>query len=160
MHRLSAGGESGLPIITGPLNGRKKFGALIEQFYRCQADTLVMDNLNTHAGASLYKAFEPQIARALLDKLEFVYPPKHGSWLNMVECEFSVLGRQRSSRRLPDLETVRKEVGARCVTRNQAAATVDWRFTTDEAQLKLKRVYLAISNRCTARPAKKICNRF
>ena len=108
--------------------------------------TLVMDNLNTHAGASLYKAFEPSIARALLEKLEFVYTPKHGSWLNMAECEFSVLARQCFSRRLPDLETVRQEVNAWSLARNQAATTVDWRFTTQDARIKLKRLYPAISS--------------
>ena len=87
--------------------------------------TLVMDNLNTHTGASLYKAFEPQVARALLNKLEFVYTPKHGSWLNMAECEFSVLSRQCFDRRLPERETVQKEVHAWTVARNQAAVTVD-----------------------------------
>lgn len=108
--------------------------------------TLVMDNLNTHAGASLYKAFEPSIARALLEKLEFVYTPKHGSWLNMAECEFSVLARQCFRRRLPDLETVRQEVNAWSLARNQAATTVDWRFTTQDARIKLKRLYPAISS--------------
>ena len=68
--------------------------------------TLVMDNLNTHAGASLYKAFPPQQARRLLEKLEFVYTPKHGSWLNMAECEFSALARQCLDRRIPDIDTV------------------------------------------------------
>ncbi len=63
--------------------------------------TLVMDNLNTHTGASLYKSFEPEVARRLLEKLEFVYTPKHGSWLNIAECEFSVLSRQCLRRRLP-----------------------------------------------------------
>jgi len=107
--------------------------------------TLVMDNLNTHTGASLYKAFEPHIARALLDKLEFMYTPKHGSWLNMAECEFSVLARQCLSRRLPDIETVRDEVNKWSHARNQAATTVDWRFTTEDARIKLKRLYPAIS---------------
>jgi transposase len=74
--------------------------------------TLVMDNLNTHTGASLYKAFAPEVARALLDKLEFVYTPKHGSWLNMAECEFSVLSRQCLARRIPDIETVATEITA------------------------------------------------
>ena len=106
---------------------------------------LVMDNLNTHTGASLYKAFEPQVARALLDKLAFVYTPKHGSWLNMAECGFSVLSRQCFDRRIPDMMTVRNEVNAWTVARNQAAATVDWRFTTEDALIKLKRLYPAIS---------------
>lgn len=108
--------------------------------------TLVMDNLNTHAGASLYKAFEPQIARALLNKLEFVYTPKHGSWLNMAECEFSVLSRQCLDRRLPDRETVQREVEAWTTTRNQASVTVDWRFTTEDARIKLRQLYPAISH--------------
>jgi hypothetical protein len=119
---------------------------LVEQdFADAKRITLVMDNLNTHTGASLYKAFEPCIARALLDKLEFVYTPKHGSWLNMAECEFSVLARQCLSRRLPDLETVRKEVNDWSLTRNQAEATVEWRFTTEDARIKLKQLYPAIS---------------
>ena len=97
---------------------------LVEQnFPRAKRITLLMDNLNTHTGASLYKAFEAPIARALLDKLEFVYTPKHGSWLNMAECEFSVLSRQCLSRRLPDIETVDKEVKAWTEARNQVAST-------------------------------------
>lgn len=106
--------------------------------------TLVMDNLSTHTGASLYRAFEPEIARALLNKLEFVYTPKHGSWLNIAECEFSILLGQCFDRRLPDLETVRKEVDAWTTTRNQAAATVNWRFTTEDARIKLKQLYPAL----------------
>ncbi len=69
-----------------------------------------MDNLNTHTGASLYKRFLPIIARSLLDKLEFVYTPKHGGWLNIAECEFSVLARRCLDRRLPDIETVDSEI--------------------------------------------------
>tara|TARA_B100000959_G_C14914483_1_gene596672 strand:+ start:778 stop:1443 length:666 start_codon:yes stop_codon:yes gene_type:complete len=106
--------------------------------------TLVMDNLNTHCGASLYKAFEPEVARGLLDKLEFVYTPKHGSWLNIAECEFSVLGRQCFSRRLGDIETVRTEVNAWTEARNQACATVNWRFATEDARIKLKSLYPSI----------------
>ncbi len=103
--------------------------------------TLVMDNLNTHTGASLYKAFAPEIARALLDKLEFVYTPKHGSWLNMAECEFSVLSRQCLARRLPDRNTVAKETAAWVDARNQMKKPVDWRFTTEDARIKLRRLY-------------------
>ena len=91
--------------------------------------TLVMDNLNTHSGASLYKAFSPEVARALLEKLEFVYAPKHGSWLNIAECEFSVLCRQCLARRLPDRQTVEAEVEAWVEKRNQRSTLVDWRFT-------------------------------
>lgn len=108
--------------------------------------TLVMDNLNTHMGASLYKAFEPEIAHRLMEKLEFVYTPKHGSWLNMAECEFSALSRQCLNRRLADMETVRKEVDAWTTTRNRSATTIEWRFTTEDARIKLKQLYPAISN--------------
>ena len=107
--------------------------------------TLVMDNLSTHTGASLYKAFEPAVARALLERLEFVYTPKHGSWLNMAECEFSVLSRQCFNRRLPDRETVKNEVNAWATARNREAVTVDWRFTTDDARIKLKSLYPSLS---------------
>ncbi len=103
--------------------------------------TLVMDNLNTHTGASLYKAFAPEMARALLDKLEFVYTPKHGSWLNMAECEFSVLSRQCLARRLPDRNTVARETAAWVDARNQMKKPVDWRFTTEDARIKLRRLY-------------------
>lgn len=117
-----------------------------EDFPEARRITLVMDNLNTHTGASLYKAFKPDMARALMEKLEFVYTPKHGSWLNMAECEFSVLARQCLSRRLADIDTVTREVSAWCATRNQAGGTVNWRFTTADARIKLKQLYPAISD--------------
>ena len=117
-----------------------------EDFVQAKRITLVMDNLSTHTGASLYKSFEPEVARALLEKLEFVYTPKHGSWLNIAECEFSVLSRQCLNRRLPDIETVRKEVTDWTTARNQASHTVDWRFTTEDARIKLKKLYPCISN--------------
>ena len=94
----------------------------------------------------MYKAFAPHIARALLDKLEFVYTPKHGSWLNMAECEFSVLSRQCLNRRLPDIDTVNQEVQAWVAARNRAEATVNWRFTTEDARIKLKQLYPTLSN--------------
>ncbi len=108
--------------------------------------TLVMDNLNTHTGASLYKAFPAELARALLNKLEFVFTPKHGSWLNMAECEFSVLSRQCLARRLPDMQTVTTQVGAWVEKRNQQTKPVDWRFTTEDARIKLKRLYPILSD--------------
>jgi transposase len=111
-----------------------------EDYPQAQCITLVMDNLNTHTGASLYKAFAPELARALLDKLEFVYTPKHGSWLNMAECEFSVLSRQCLARRLPDMKTVSREITAWVGDRNQNTVPADWRFTTDDARIKLKRL--------------------
>ncbi|WP_292990259.1 transposase, partial [Nitrosomonas sp.] len=95
----------------------------------------------THSGASLYKAFAPEHARRLLNKLEFVYTPKHGSWLNMAECEFSVLSRQCLARRLPDSVSVANEITAWTRSRNQNTASVDWRFSAEDARIKLKRLY-------------------
>ena len=104
-----------------------------------------MDNLNTHGGASLYKAFPPHVSRSLLDKLACAYTPKHGSWLNLAEYEFSVLGRQCLDRRLPDLATIASEVQAWTETRNQSNQPVDWRFTTEDARIKLKCFYPILS---------------
>jgi hypothetical protein len=102
---------------------------------------VVLDNLNTHTPSSLYKAFPPQEAKRILDRLEFHYTPKHGSWLNMVEIEFSVLSGQCLNRRIPDLETMRQEVTAWTQERNQLLAIIDWRFTSSDARIKLKRLY-------------------
>jgi hypothetical protein len=102
---------------------------------------LVGDNLNTHTGASLYEAFPPEEARRLLEKLEFHYTPKHGSWLDMAESELSVLSRQCLSRRIPDKESLTKQVAAWQIARNSKNATADWHFTTADARIKLKRLY-------------------
>ncbi len=107
---------------------------------------LVMDNLNTHTPAALYEAFEPEEARRVLRRLEFHYTPKHASWLNQVEIEFSVLGRQcLGGRRIPDEEMLERETGAWERERNKAKATVDWRFTAEDARTKLVRLYPAQS---------------
>jgi hypothetical protein len=108
--------------------------------------TVVQDNLNTHGPASLYKAFEPAEARRILHRLEFCYPPKHGSWLNMAEIEFSVLARQCLDRRIADVATLQTEVAAWVAARNQAQTWIDWRFTTADARVKLKRLYPSINN--------------
>jgi transposase len=102
---------------------------------------LVMDNLNTHTPASLYEAFEPAEARRLVEKLEIHYTPKHGSWLNMAEIELSVLSRQCLERRVPDFETLQAEVEAWQEQRNATGGKVDWRFSTEDARIKLKRLY-------------------
>ena len=102
---------------------------------------LVCDNLNTHKLASLYKAFETDEADRIAKKLEFHYTPKHGSWLNMAEIEFSVLRRQCLSRRIPDQQTLKREVQTWQNRRNQQRATVKWRFTTQDPRIKLKRLY-------------------
>lgn len=100
-----------------------------------------MDNLNTHTPAALYEAFEPADAKRILDRLDFHYTPKHGSWLNMAEIEFSVLTNQCLDRRIPDKTTLIQEVAAWERQRNTSGATVDWRFTTSDARIKLKKLY-------------------
>src|ERR671913_44385 len=102
---------------------------------------LVMDNLNTHTPAALYEAFAPAEARRLASKLEIHHTPKHGSWLNMAEIELSVLARQCLDRRIPDRESLAGEVGAWEAYRNAAESSIDWRFTAEEARIKLKRLY-------------------
>ena len=103
-----------------------------------------MDNLNTHTEASLYKAFEPSEARRLADRLEIHYTPKHGSWLDMAEIEFSILSRQCLSGRIPDQESLKNKVESWVNSRNLAGATMDWRFTTEDARIKLKKLYPTI----------------
>jgi hypothetical protein len=102
---------------------------------------LVMDNLNTHTGASLYEAFQPDEARRLLDRLEMHYTPKHGSWLNIAEIELRVLTGQCLNRRIPDKQKLEREVAQWQNERNFLQAKVDWRFSNDEARIKLKRLY-------------------
>jgi hypothetical protein len=104
---------------------------------------LVQDNLNTHTPASLYEAFPPAEAKRLADKLELHYTPKHGSWLNMAELELSALERQCLNRRLADRPTMEREVAAWVDQRNAAQTTTDWRFTAEDARIKLKRLYPA-----------------
>jgi transposase len=105
---------------------------------------VVQDNLNTHVKASLYKAFTPAEARRILDKLEFHYTPKHGSWLNMAEIELSVLNRQCLDRRISDKDVLTEEVAAWEKRRHQNSSPVDWRFTTEDARIKLKRLYPSV----------------
>lgn len=102
---------------------------------------LVMDNLATHRPEALYEAFEPAEARRLLDHLELHYTPKHASWLNMAEIDLSALSRQCLDRRLPDQQTLAHCVGAWERGMNARGAAVDWRFTTEDARIKLKRLY-------------------
>lgn len=102
---------------------------------------LVMDNLNTHAGSSLYEAFEPAEAKRILDKLEIHYTPKHGSWLNMAEIELSHLSRQCLNRRIADKSTFIHEIAEWNKNRDAEKATIDWQFTTEDARIKLKRLY-------------------
>ena len=104
---------------------------------------VVLDNLSTHSPAALDQTFPPAEAFRLCKRLEFHYTPKHGSWLNMAELEFSVLDRQCLDRRLPDVDSLRCEIAAWEATRNQACVTAQWRFTVAKARTKLRRLYLA-----------------
>jgi hypothetical protein len=150
-------GVSNIFMFFEPLEGRRHVAVtnhrtavdwahqirkLVDDMYpRAKRITLVMDNLNTHTGASLYKAFPPEEARRILDKLEIHYTPKHGSWLNMAEIELSVLSRQCLDRRIPDQQTLKREVAAWQEKRNTIARSMEWRFTNEDARVKLKKLY-------------------
>ena len=112
-----------------------------EDYPDAEKIVLIMDNLNTHVGASLYKKFDPKEARRILNKLEFHYTPKHGSWLNMAEIELSVLSRQCLDCGIPDQETLKQKVQAWAKNRNDHSVPMKWRFTTQDARIKLERLY-------------------
>jgi hypothetical protein len=153
-------GTANLFMVFEPLAGQRRvkvterrtavdFAHLIrevvdEQYPQAEQIVLVMDNLSTHKPASLYEAFAPAEARRLMERLEIHYTPKHGSWLNMAETELSVLATQCLDRRIPDLTTLTQEVAAWEHQRNAAQCRVDWRFTTQDARIKLKRLYPSI----------------
>jgi len=120
---------------------------LLEEHYpHAERMVLVMDNLNTHRPASLYEAFEPAEAKRLWDRLELHYTPVHGSWLNVAECEFSVLSRQCTNRRVPDQEALETAVAAWREERNHCAGPVKWQFTTADARTKLAHLYPKIDD--------------
>jgi hypothetical protein len=115
---------------------------LVEEDYR-DADVIVLvtDNLNTHTPACLYETFEPAQARRIASKLEWHYTPEHGSWLNIAECELSVFGRQCLDQRIPNKVALEEEAATWEARRDAARVTVNWQFTTNEARIKLKRLY-------------------
>ena len=118
---------------------------LIDVHYpQAEQVVLVMDQLNTHSPASFYEAFAPPEAKRLAAKLEIHYTPKHGSWLNMAELELSTLQRQCLARRLGDRVTVEREGAAWATARHDSALTIAWRFTTEDARIKLARLYPAV----------------
>jgi hypothetical protein len=152
------GGVCNLFLVSEPLGGwrhvmvserrtRLDFAHCIKElidvhYPEAKKIVLVLDNLNTHTPASLYEAFEPAEAKRLAEHLEIHYTPKHGSWLNMAEIELSVLGEQcLGNRRLPDQATLAREVEGWEQERNGRASTINWRFTTDDARIKLKHLY-------------------
>lgn len=118
---------------------------LLDEVYpKAARVVLVTDNLNTHCVGSLYEAFDPAEARRLMERIEWHYTPKHGSWLNMAEIELSVLARQCLDRRIPDAKALTREVAAWEQRRNAAAVKADWQFTTADARAKLKKLYPTI----------------
>jgi hypothetical protein len=154
-------GVANLFVLFEPLRGwreikiterrtKKDWAWLIKELvdvHYPEAETirLVMDNLNTHVPSSLYETFQPAEAKRILDKLEIHYTPKHGSWLNMAEIELSVLSRQCLDRRIPDALTLSNEVNAWQKDRNNKGTTMNWRFTTADARIKLKKLYPSIA---------------
>jgi transposase len=150
-------GTANVFLFVEPLKGRRRVEVterrtridwarqiqrLIDVDYKkAEKITLVMDNLNTHGPASLYEAFEPAEARRLMEKLEIVYTPKHGSWLNVAEVELAVLEKQSIGGRVPDRESLSTRSKAWECQRNGAKARVNWQFTTADARIKLRRLY-------------------
>lgn len=150
-------GTANLFMVFEPLGGRRRVKVtdrrtiadfaevvrqLVDEWYpQAEKIVLVMDNLNTHKPASLYEVFEPAEARRLLERLEIHYTPKHGSWLDMAETELGVLNTQCLDRRIPDKTTLLSEVAAWEKSRNEARCKINWRFTTQDARIKLKRLY-------------------
>ena len=156
-YEYERGGVANVFMFTEPLAGRRwvdvtehrtkvdwahQIRELVEERYpEAERIVLVMDNLNTHSPASLYEAFDPERARRLSEKLEIHYTPKHGSWLNMAEIELSVLSRQCLNRRVPDFETLEAEAHAWQQRRDEKGVRIEWRFSTDDARIKLRRLY-------------------
>jgi len=151
------GGVVNLFLATEPLRGwrsvlvsdqrtRLDFARCVKElvdvhYPQAERIVLVLDQLNTHSPASLYAAFPAAEAKRLADKLEIHHTPKHGSWLNMAEIELSVLSRQCLERRVPDFETLQSEARAWQERRDAAGGKIDWRFRTEDARIKLKRLY-------------------
>jgi len=159
-YEYERGGVVNLFLFCEPLGGRRwvdvterrtrtdwahQIKELVDERYpEAEQIVLVMDNLdnlNTHTPASLYEAFDPKEARRLAEKLEIHYTPKHGSWLNMAEIELSVLSRQCLDRRVADFESLEAEVAAWQERRDEAGGKIEWRFRTEDARIKLKRLY-------------------
>jgi hypothetical protein len=150
-------GTASLFVWVEPLTGRRKVRVtarqtgvefaeqlrlLVDEDYpEAEQVVLVVDNFKTHSPSCLYERFTPAKARRIARKVEWHYTPEHGSWLNIAECELSVLERQCLARQLPNVATLPREVAAWEQKRNQAHVTIDWRFTTADARIKLKRLY-------------------
>jgi transposase len=153
-------GTANLYMIVEPLAGRREvrvkdqhtrldwaevIAHVVEEMYpTAKKVTLIQDNLSAHKKSALYELFEPERARAIVEKLEFVYTPKHGSWLNVAECELSVLTRQGLKDRVENKEELIRQATCWYAVRNEKTAKVDWQFRTKDARIKLKRLYPSI----------------
>jgi hypothetical protein len=156
-YEYTRNGTANLFMISEPLTGRrhvevtdrptavdfaKVVRTLVEEMYpEAEKVVLVMDNLNTHKLASLYEAFPPEQAKGIADRREVHHTPKHGSWLNMAEIELSVLSGQCLDRRIETREELQREVAAWERERNKRGMPIQWRFTTADARIKLRRLY-------------------
>jgi len=155
-------GTANIFLFTEPLAGWRKVSVrerkravdwaleiqrLLEEDYpEAETVVLVCDNLNTHKIASLYEAFPPDVAHRLAQRLEIHYTPKHGTWLNIAENELSALTRQCLDRRIPNQDTLTTETTAWHTNRNELQKSVDWQFTTEDARVRLKRLYPRFKN--------------
>jgi hypothetical protein len=156
-HEYERGGTANLFLMSEPLAGWRHVevserrtrldwahqirGLLDGRYREAERIRMVLDNLNTHSIASLYEAFGPAEARRLAKRLELHHTPKHGSWLNVAEVELSALTQQCLSRRIPDMEALRRQTGTWTQQRNAKQKGVDWQFTTADARTRLKRLY-------------------
>jgi hypothetical protein len=150
-------GTAEIFMVVEPLGGRREVfirdqhtrlewadvvAHIVEEMYPEAEDiTLIQDNLSAHKKSALYELFPPERARAILEKLHFVFTPKHGSWLNVAEIELSVLTRQGLTSRVENKEELVRQCTTWYETRNAKGNTVDWQFTTKDARIKLKRLY-------------------
>jgi hypothetical protein len=117
-----------------------------EKYPNAKRITLVMDNFKTHSSSAFYETFEPEEAKRIWDRFEFIYTPKHGSWLNMAEIELHVLNGQCLNRHISSIDQVKEEVQAWQLNRNNKNSKIDWQFTNNDARVKLKRLYPSIHN--------------
>lgn len=150
-------GAAEIVMIVEPLGGRREVLAqddhtgktwalnmayIAEDLYPdADKTTVIVDNLSSHKKHNLYNVFEPARARAIINKIEFVYTPKHGSWLNVAECELSVLSRQALQQRFASKEELKLQVETWANDRNNQQKGVDWQFKTEDARIKLKKLY-------------------
>ena len=148
-------------IASEPLNGKRiieiterktkkdwsHFMKIISSDYPdAEKITIVMDNYSTHSASAFYETFQPEEAKSLWDRFEFIFTPKHGSWLNVAEIELNVLQKQCLNRRIDDIKTIQEEVINWQNYRNSRKSKVNWRFTTKDARIKLKRLYPSIED--------------